>query len=134
MFAARHFWNACLPLLGSPHDREQFKEPTKIILKNINKAESKNKQVRISERYCLFLVIGTDGKETSKYLSWESEVTCHEHISGFLPAVTYSYIPFGDSFHFGQLSNSAKYVICCLLFSVVFQFMKLTKKEFLENI
>ncbi|XP_014746146.1 PREDICTED: cilia- and flagella-associated protein 46 [Sturnus vulgaris] len=44
MFAARHFWNACLPLLGSPHDREQFKEPTEIILKNIIKAESKNKQ------------------------------------------------------------------------------------------
>ncbi|XP_010288630.1 PREDICTED: tetratricopeptide repeat protein 40, partial [Phaethon lepturus] len=22
MFAARHFWNTCLPLLGSPHDRE----------------------------------------------------------------------------------------------------------------
>ncbi|XP_032857192.2 cilia- and flagella-associated protein 46 [Tyto alba] len=44
MFAARHFWNACLPLLGSPHEREQFKEPTEIILKNILKAESKNKQ------------------------------------------------------------------------------------------
>ncbi|XP_050567907.1 cilia- and flagella-associated protein 46 [Cygnus atratus] len=44
MFAARHFWNACLPLLGFPHDREQFKEPTEIILKNIIKAESKNKQ------------------------------------------------------------------------------------------
>ncbi|XP_023786136.1 cilia- and flagella-associated protein 46 isoform X2 [Cyanistes caeruleus] len=44
MFAARHFWNACLPLLGSPHDREQFKEPTEIVLKNIVKAESKNKQ------------------------------------------------------------------------------------------
>ncbi|CAN8215744.1 unnamed protein product [Coccothraustes coccothraustes] len=44
MFAAAHFWNASLPLLGSPHEREQFKEPTKIILKNIIKAESKNKQ------------------------------------------------------------------------------------------
>ncbi|XP_032047141.1 cilia- and flagella-associated protein 46 [Aythya fuligula] len=44
MFAARHFWNACLPLLGFPHDREQFKEPTEIILKNIMKAESENKQ------------------------------------------------------------------------------------------
>ncbi|NXG94940.1 CFA46 protein, partial [Stercorarius parasiticus] len=44
MFAARHFWNTCLPLLSSPHDREQFKEPTEIILKNIIKAESKNKQ------------------------------------------------------------------------------------------
>uniref|UniRef100_A0A8C3Q9U5 Uncharacterized protein n=1 Tax=Geospiza parvula TaxID=87175 RepID=A0A8C3Q9U5_GEOPR len=64
MFAAAHFWNACLPLLGSPHDREQFKEPIKIILKSIIKAESKNKQVRISNRYCLFLVIGADGKET----------------------------------------------------------------------
>ncbi|XP_062352270.1 cilia- and flagella-associated protein 46 [Cinclus cinclus] len=44
MFAARHFWNACLPLLVSPHDREHFKEPTEIILKNIIKAETKNKQ------------------------------------------------------------------------------------------
>uniref|UniRef100_A0A8D0KYF1 Cilia and flagella associated protein 46 n=1 Tax=Strix occidentalis caurina TaxID=311401 RepID=A0A8D0KYF1_STROC len=52
MFAARHFWNACLPLLCSPRDREQFKEPAEIILKNIIKAESKNKQVRISNRYC----------------------------------------------------------------------------------
>ncbi|KAM6346812.1 cilia- and flagella-associated protein 46 [Alca torda] len=46
MFAARHFWNTCLPLLSSPHDREQFKEPTEIILKNIIKAESKNKQAK----------------------------------------------------------------------------------------
>ncbi|XP_075613670.1 cilia- and flagella-associated protein 46 isoform X5 [Balearica regulorum gibbericeps] len=44
MFAARHFWNTCLPLLGSPRDREQFKEPTEIILQNIIKAESKDKQ------------------------------------------------------------------------------------------
>ncbi|XP_063261098.1 cilia- and flagella-associated protein 46 isoform X13 [Prinia subflava] len=44
MIATRHFWNACLPLLGLPHDREQFKEPTEIILKNIIKAESKNKK------------------------------------------------------------------------------------------
>uniref|UniRef100_A0A8C5TUX3 Cilia and flagella associated protein 46 n=1 Tax=Malurus cyaneus samueli TaxID=2593467 RepID=A0A8C5TUX3_9PASS len=51
MFAARHFWNACLPLLGSPHDREQFREPTEIIIKNIIKAESKNKQVRFSNKY-----------------------------------------------------------------------------------
>ncbi|NXS96048.1 CFA46 protein, partial [Jacana jacana] len=44
MFAARHFWNTCLPLFRSPHDREQFKEPTEIILKSIIKAESKSKQ------------------------------------------------------------------------------------------
>lgn len=69
MFAARHFWNACLPLLGSPHDREQFKEPTEIILKNIIKVESKTKKVRISSGYCLFLMIGAGGKEISRYLS-----------------------------------------------------------------
>uniref|UniRef100_A0A663E7F4 Cilia and flagella associated protein 46 n=1 Tax=Aquila chrysaetos chrysaetos TaxID=223781 RepID=A0A663E7F4_AQUCH len=51
MFAARHFWNTCLPLLHSPHDREHFEEPTETILKSIIKAESKNKQVRISNRY-----------------------------------------------------------------------------------
>ncbi|KAM4668337.1 cilia- and flagella-associated protein 46 [Amazona ochrocephala] len=44
MFAARHFWNACLPLLGSPRYRKHLKEPTEIILKSIIKAEYKNKQ------------------------------------------------------------------------------------------
>uniref|UniRef100_A0A8B9MAG4 Cilia- and flagella-associated protein 46 n=1 Tax=Accipiter nisus TaxID=211598 RepID=A0A8B9MAG4_9AVES len=51
MFAAKHFWNTCLPLLCSPHDRKHFKEPTETILKSIIKAESKNKQVRIPNRY-----------------------------------------------------------------------------------
>ncbi|KAM8806051.1 cilia- and flagella-associated protein 46 [Eudromia elegans] len=44
MFAARQFWNTCLPLIGSPYDREQLKEPTEVILKHIIKAESRNKQ------------------------------------------------------------------------------------------
>ncbi|KYO42269.1 cilia- and flagella-associated protein 46 isoform B [Alligator mississippiensis] len=44
MLAARHFWNTCLPFIGSPRDREQLKEPTEIILKSIIKAESKTKQ------------------------------------------------------------------------------------------
>ncbi|XP_073210056.1 cilia- and flagella-associated protein 46 isoform X3 [Lepidochelys kempii] len=44
MLAARHFWNACLPFIGSSLDREQLKEPTETILKNIIKAESKIKQ------------------------------------------------------------------------------------------
>uniref|UniRef100_K7FN77 Cilia and flagella associated protein 46 n=1 Tax=Pelodiscus sinensis TaxID=13735 RepID=K7FN77_PELSI len=43
MLAARYFWNACLPFIGSPSDREQLKEPTETILKNIIKAD-KNKQ------------------------------------------------------------------------------------------
>nr|XP_042712700.1 cilia- and flagella-associated protein 46 isoform X3 [Chrysemys picta bellii] len=44
ILAARHFWNACLPFIGSPQDREQLKEPTETILKSITKAESKIKQ------------------------------------------------------------------------------------------
>ncbi|KAG6935922.1 cilia and flagella associated protein 46 [Chelydra serpentina] len=44
MLAARHFWNASLPFIGSSLDREQLKEPTETILKNIIKAESKIKQ------------------------------------------------------------------------------------------
>uniref|UniRef100_A0A8C0QJ92 Cilia and flagella associated protein 46 n=1 Tax=Chelonoidis abingdonii TaxID=106734 RepID=A0A8C0QJ92_CHEAB len=50
MLAARHFWNTCLPFIGSPLDREQLKEPTETILKNIIKAESKIKQVRSSNK------------------------------------------------------------------------------------
>uniref|UniRef100_A0A8D0H4W8 Cilia and flagella associated protein 46 n=1 Tax=Sphenodon punctatus TaxID=8508 RepID=A0A8D0H4W8_SPHPU len=45
MLAARHFWNACLPFMGSPSEREQLKKSTEIILKSIVKAESKNNQV-----------------------------------------------------------------------------------------
>ncbi|EMP42161.1 TPR repeat-containing protein C10orf93 [Chelonia mydas] len=48
MLAARHFWNACLPFIGSSLDREQLKEPTETILKNIIKAESKIKQEKSS--------------------------------------------------------------------------------------
>ncbi|XP_048363031.1 LOW QUALITY PROTEIN: cilia- and flagella-associated protein 46 [Sphaerodactylus townsendi] len=45
MLAARHFWNSCLPFIASPLDRQQLKNPTEIILKNIIKAaEAKNKQ------------------------------------------------------------------------------------------
>ncbi|XP_074855679.1 cilia- and flagella-associated protein 46 [Carettochelys insculpta] len=44
MLAARHFWNACLPFIGSPLDREELKELTETILQNIIKAESKIKQ------------------------------------------------------------------------------------------
>ncbi|XP_044276023.1 cilia- and flagella-associated protein 46 [Varanus komodoensis] len=45
MIAARHFWNACLPFIGSSADRQQLKMPTEIILKSIIKAsEAKTKQ------------------------------------------------------------------------------------------
>uniref|UniRef100_G1KER8 Cilia and flagella associated protein 46 n=1 Tax=Anolis carolinensis TaxID=28377 RepID=G1KER8_ANOCA len=46
MIAGRHFWNACLPFIGSSADRQQLKLPTEVILKSIIKAsESKHKQV-----------------------------------------------------------------------------------------
>lgn len=97
MFAARHFWNACLPLLGSPRYRKQLKEPTEIILKSIIKAESKNKQVRISVRYCylcLWLVIGSDDRETIWFALklWghaSSPFLRVEYMDGFLPALTH---------------------------------------------
>ncbi|XP_061491602.1 cilia- and flagella-associated protein 46 isoform X1 [Rhineura floridana] len=45
MIAARHFWNACLPFIGSSADRQQLKMPTEVILKSIIKAsEAKHKQ------------------------------------------------------------------------------------------
>ncbi|XP_063162642.1 cilia- and flagella-associated protein 46 [Candoia aspera] len=45
MVAARHFWNACLPFIGSSADRQNLKAPTEVILKSIIKAsEAKNKQ------------------------------------------------------------------------------------------
>ncbi|XP_034292423.1 cilia- and flagella-associated protein 46 isoform X1 [Pantherophis guttatus] len=45
MVAARNFWNACLPFIGSSADRQHLKAPTEVILKSIIKAsEAKNKQ------------------------------------------------------------------------------------------
>ncbi|XP_039193388.1 cilia- and flagella-associated protein 46 isoform X2 [Crotalus tigris] len=45
MVAARHFWNACLPFIGSSADRQHLKAPTEVILKSIIKAsEAKSKQ------------------------------------------------------------------------------------------
>uniref|UniRef100_A0A8C6YG84 Uncharacterized protein n=1 Tax=Naja naja TaxID=35670 RepID=A0A8C6YG84_NAJNA len=49
MVAARNFWNACLPFIGSSADRQHLKAPTEVILKSIIKAsEAKSKQVRNS--------------------------------------------------------------------------------------
>ncbi|XP_069095869.1 cilia- and flagella-associated protein 46 isoform X1 [Pleurodeles waltl] len=42
--AAKYFWNACLPLLGSPAERHVLKQPTQYILKAFVNAESKIKQ------------------------------------------------------------------------------------------
>ncbi|XP_028917550.1 cilia- and flagella-associated protein 46 isoform X3 [Ornithorhynchus anatinus] len=44
MLATRHFWNACLPLLGSKVHREKLKVPTRTIIKIINESESRNQE------------------------------------------------------------------------------------------
>ncbi|XP_038599783.1 cilia- and flagella-associated protein 46 [Tachyglossus aculeatus] len=44
MLATRHFWNACLPLLGSKVHREKLKVPTQAIIKIINESESRNQE------------------------------------------------------------------------------------------
>ncbi|XP_073690617.1 cilia- and flagella-associated protein 46 [Garra rufa] len=40
--AAAHFWNTCLPLLDSRHDRPQLKEALELILKAISRTYSKH--------------------------------------------------------------------------------------------
>ncbi|KAH9492442.1 Cilia- and flagella-associated protein 46 [Bulinus truncatus] len=42
MLAARHFWNACLPLVGQPIERELLKEPLRVILNATAAVANKN--------------------------------------------------------------------------------------------
>ncbi|GFO25849.1 cilia- and flagella-associated protein 46-like [Plakobranchus ocellatus] len=44
MSAARHFWNACVPLVSQPIERELLKEPLKIILECIAASAEKAKK------------------------------------------------------------------------------------------
>ncbi|GFS07539.1 cilia- and flagella-associated protein 46 [Elysia marginata] len=44
MTAARHFWNACIPLVSQPIERELLKEPLKIILECIAATAEKEKK------------------------------------------------------------------------------------------
>ena len=46
MQAARHYWNACLPLIGQPIERELLKEPLTILLQCITDTTDKNKYKR----------------------------------------------------------------------------------------
>ncbi|XP_078499587.1 cilia- and flagella-associated protein 46 [Lissotriton helveticus] len=48
--AAKYFWNACLPLVGSPAERHVLKQPTLYILKAFQKAESKMKKKASASR------------------------------------------------------------------------------------
>ncbi|XP_071090002.1 cilia- and flagella-associated protein 46-like [Haliotis cracherodii] len=41
MTAARHYWNACLPLVGQPIERELLKEPIRVILQCITATAEK---------------------------------------------------------------------------------------------
>ncbi|XP_059152499.1 cilia- and flagella-associated protein 46-like isoform X4 [Physella acuta] len=45
MTAARHFWNACLPLIGQPIERQLLKEPLKTILEAI--AATSDKKIKM---------------------------------------------------------------------------------------
>ena len=42
MTAARHYWNACLPLINQPMERELLKEPLTILLECIRDTTDKN--------------------------------------------------------------------------------------------
>ncbi|XP_037661046.1 cilia- and flagella-associated protein 46 [Choloepus didactylus] len=44
MLAARHFWNACLPLLGSAANRRRVRGTTQEIISIINKTEAKKEE------------------------------------------------------------------------------------------
>ena len=44
MTAARHFWNASIPLVSQPIERELLKEPLKIILECIAATADKEKK------------------------------------------------------------------------------------------
>lgn len=45
MTAARHFWNACLPLIGQPIERQLLKEHLKTVLEAI--AATSDKKIKM---------------------------------------------------------------------------------------
>ena len=49
MTAARHYWNACCPLVSQPIERELLREPIRIILECITATAEKLKKEKVSE-------------------------------------------------------------------------------------
>ena len=47
MTAARHYWNACVPLVSQPIERELLREPIKVILQCITATAEKIKKKEV---------------------------------------------------------------------------------------
>lgn len=47
MTAARHYWNACVPLVSQPIERELLREPIKMILQCITATAEKIKKKEV---------------------------------------------------------------------------------------
>lgn len=47
MTAARHYWNACVPLVSQPIERELLREPIKMILQCITSTAEKIKKKEV---------------------------------------------------------------------------------------
>lgn len=45
MAAARHYWNACLPLTETPVERQQLREPLESILRALAHTSTKHPKV-----------------------------------------------------------------------------------------
>ena len=66
--AARRYWNACLPLMTHPIERELLQEPVSMILQCIGDTIDKNKfkKLQVKQRLNIFLMIDA-GKTIPKY-------------------------------------------------------------------
>jgi len=56
MTAARHYWNACIPLVNQPIERELLREPIKAILHSITATAEKVKKPEVNkvQDLCVF--------------------------------------------------------------------------------
>ena len=57
MTAARHYWNACCPLVSQPIERELLREPIRIILECITGTAEKLKKKEVSNSIIFFIKI-----------------------------------------------------------------------------
>ncbi|OWF46298.1 Tetratricopeptide repeat protein 40 [Mizuhopecten yessoensis] len=93
MTAARHYWNACMPLVSQPIERELLREPIKAILfcitttaESVRKAEEKqeDKQNEDEEGGTGAEVAGEDKPQSSTIGSPEDDLTLRASLYGVL--------------------------------------------------
>ncbi|XP_069140158.1 cilia- and flagella-associated protein 46-like isoform X2 [Argopecten irradians] len=93
MTAARHYWNACMPLVSQPIERELLREPIKAILfcitttaESVRKAEEKqeNKENEEEEAGTGAEVAGEDKPQSSTIGSPEDDLTLRASLYGVL--------------------------------------------------